>query len=88
MTKTERHLNGAWGWLGLAIYVATYDALARETLSRAFYRSIEHPKRRWLTIVVWVMVTLHLFRFIPQRLDAIHWIGQGYLRLVPSKVWV
>ena len=64
---------GTKGWLGLVAYVAIFDLVAgytnRETLSGAFYRAFLHPRQRWIVIVAWVYLTLHLFAILPARFD-------------------
>jgi hypothetical protein len=65
--------DGDFAWIGLALYVAAYDALAvasgRDTLSGSFARAIDHPVRRWPTMAVWAALTAHLFKAIPARFD-------------------
>ena len=65
--------EGDAAWAGLAAYVIAYDAWAiltgRETLSASYYRAVQHPLRRWPTLIVWVLLTLHLFHLIPERFD-------------------
>lgn len=41
----------------------------RETLSSSFARALDHPFRRWPTMVMWAFITAHLFRVIPKRFD-------------------
>lgn len=64
---------GTRAWVGLALYVSAYDIWAattrHETLSMAFYKAIQHPVKRFPTIVVWATLTAHLFKFIPDRYD-------------------
>lgn len=68
------------GWVMLFGYVAAYDLWAiktkRESLSHAFYRGVQHPKKRWITIWAWGTLTAHLFNIIPDKLDPIHMIGE------------
>ena len=64
---------GAWGWAGLAVYVAAVDVVLirkqRPTLSEVFGDAVSHPVRRWPVVVAWVAITLHLFgELIPDRL--------------------
>lgn len=65
--------EGDVAWAGLTLYVVAYDAWAmlhgRETLSSSFFRAVQHPIRRWPTVLLWVIVTLHLFHLIPERYD-------------------
>ncbi len=65
--------DGDKAWLGLAIYVVTYDALAqilkKETLSASFGKALDKPITRWPTIVAWTYLTGHLFRAIPPKWD-------------------
>lgn len=52
------------GWLGLAGYVLAYDVWAiannRETLSSGFWRALSCPRKRWLVIGAWGLITKHL----------------------------
>lgn len=65
--------EGDTAWAGLLAYVIAYDLWAmtqgRETLSASYYRAIQHPLRRWPTVLLWLVLTLHLFRIIPERFD-------------------
>ena len=74
MTTERRTL--AWGtrlWIGLAAYVVAVDlhaaATGRETLSSAWWRAVQHPRRRWPVVAVWTYLSLHLHHAIPARLD-------------------
>lgn len=64
---------GGKAWIGLTAYVVAYDAYAvaskNDTLSTAFYQSVAHPKKRWPVIVVWVYLTCHLFKIVPEKYD-------------------
>lgn len=65
--------EGDTAWAGLLLYVVAYDAWAmlqgRETLSASYYRALQHPIRRWPTLLLWLVLTLHLFHIIPERFD-------------------
>ena len=65
--------EGDKAWLGLAAYIAAYDAWAvitrRETLSTAYYRAVLDPRRRWPTVIFWAILSAHLFRLPPERYD-------------------
>lgn len=91
---TRRPINGAVGWGLLAGYIGLYDTWAlrtgRETLSSAFGRTIRHPVKRWPILVVYTVITLHLFDRLPPWLDPLHqygrlfqgpsdWVGAGQL---------
>ncbi len=62
------HLKGEHGWFILAVFVWLWDAYAPETLSRAFWRALEHPSRRWYVLVAWGWVTSHLLIKKPARI--------------------
>lgn len=65
--------EGERAWFGLVFYIVSYDVWAarnqKETLSMAFYNSLKHPIRRWPVILIWVYITAHLFKFLPERYD-------------------
>ena len=65
--------EGDTAWTGLLIYVILYDAWAlihgRETLSASYYRALQHPLRRWPTLLLHLILTLHLLHLIPERFD-------------------
>lgn len=65
--------EGDRAWLGLLGYVVAYDMWAlrtgRETLSASYYNALTSSMRRYPTVVVWVYLTAHLFRLLPQRWD-------------------
>lgn len=88
----SRPVNGVWGWVILAGYIAAYDTWAmktgRETLSSAFGRSIRHPIKRWPTLLVYGVVSLHLFNRLPVWLDPLHQYGRviGRPRIVSTQV--
>ena len=63
---------GSVGWLIMLIYIVTWDCMASETLSDAFYKAVQHPFHKWWVILVWVVITLHLFKLISKRYDLVH----------------
>lgn len=69
--KHRKLAFGSYLWVGLASYVFIADVFAllskRETLSEAFGRAIDNPRRRWLVTASWLFTTKHLFfrKFIP-----------------------
>ena len=70
MTKLT---NGGYAWFGLVTYVVMYDLWAaktrNETLSMAFYNALDHPIKRWPIVAMWIYITVHLFKWLPDRLD-------------------
>lgn len=81
-----------WGWVGLWGYVAIVDGLLiryrQDSLSTGFGKSITHPRRRWPTIGIWAILTVHLFAALfPEALRA-QWRKvdpiAALARLVPS----
>lgn len=64
-------MNGAVGWVVMAIYILIWDIMSKETLSSAFYRALESPLHRWWVIFIWVVITLHLFKLVPKKYDLI-----------------
>lgn len=61
----ELNHQGSLAWVGLSSYVVLYDIWAmfsgKETLSSAFERAIQAPKKRWLVTASWLLTTKHLF---------------------------
>lgn len=69
-------MKGDKGWIGLAIGISVFDAIAEETMSEAFWRALQNPKKCFVPIACWAVVTLHLFRpwtRIPRKFDPIHY---------------
>jgi hypothetical protein len=73
-------------WLGLTIYVIGADLflLIQErkgkpnyyTMSSAFRDALRHPVRRWPVILMWLLLTFHLFDFFfPEKLRQLEPIG-------------
>lgn len=61
-------IPGWVGWLGLAAYVTAWDVHPdTQTMSSAFAAPSTHGKRAYLG--VWVYLTLHLCRLIPDQWD-------------------
>jgi len=68
-----------WCWLGLSIYVVTADTflIVQErkgkeqycTMSTSFRYALAHPIKRWPVILIWGLVTFHLFDwFFPEQI--------------------
>ena len=65
-------MKGEHGWVGLALYVLLWDRYAPETLSRAFWRALRHPRKRWVVLAAWAWVTSHLIWQRPAKV--LYWI--------------
>lgn len=81
--------SGTKAWVGLAAYVLAWDAYAhytgRETLSQAFYKGLSHPVKRWRVVILWVYVTAHLFKWIPDKWDPLRaWGARRCEQLPPT----
>jgi len=61
----EKIAFGTKLWLLLVGLILGGDVFAlwtgRETFTEALGRALEHPRRRWLVILSWTIVTKHLF---------------------------
>lgn len=85
-------LIGGWGWIGLTLYVIGWDGWVirhgHETLSSAFARGLECPRRRPFVIATWSLLTIHLFgRFVPRplnRLDPLAPVVRLVARRIPA----
>ena len=70
-------------WINIALFVAVYDYCAirngNETLSRGFWRALEHPKARWPTILIATGLYKHLMfpNFLPQ-LDPLYYVVERW----------
>jgi len=62
---------GTVGWIGLGVYVATFDALAPETLSHAVDRALEHPIGKVAVPLAIGTVAGHLMNVFPESIDPI-----------------
>lgn len=64
---------GHVAWLGLIAYVTAYDIIALRknvtTLSTAFYRLSRRRYSSPVVIMLWVVLTAHLFRLVPKKYD-------------------
>lgn len=65
--------EGDLAWAGLAGYVVAYDVWAirtgNETLSSSYFRALQHPIRRWPTVLFAIFIILHLYKVLPPRYD-------------------
>lgn len=61
--------RGVAGWVILAAWVVFYDNMAHryggKTLSDAFWVSLAHPRKRWLVVAAWSVVSAHLLGKTP-----------------------
>lgn len=77
-------------WIGLTSYVLVGDSYAvvkgKETFSRALYRALDHPAKRWMVSLSWLLTTKHLFfRNFCRWLDPFLWIGYSLEMLISYK---
>jgi len=66
-----------YAWFGLVVYIISADVtlivFERKgyhrfyTMSSAFRNALSHPWKRWPVIIVWSLLTLHLFDFFTVR---------------------
>lgn len=65
--------SGSKAWLALLGGVLAYDLYAirsgKQTLSAAFYEATRHPRRRWIVVACWSILSLHLFGLDNNRFD-------------------
>lgn len=80
---------GGKAWLGLVVYIASYDIWAtktrRDTLSMSFYNSLKHPVRRWPVILMWSYITAHLFKLLPDKIDPLRLPWGHYYKITIKK---
>jgi len=64
---------GHLAWVGLIAYITIYDVLALRkgvtTLSTAFYRLSRRRYSSPAVLLIWAVLTGHLFRIIPKKYD-------------------
>ena len=64
-----------WGWAGIGLYVLVFDRVASrtrtDTLTAGFDKALD-AKARWLVAAAWTILTAHLYRLIPKRIDPFH----------------
>jgi hypothetical protein len=75
-------------WILLAAYVAAYDYYAiktgRETLSRAYWRALEHPTTRWPAVLVCTGLFKHLlFPNTLPKLDPLNYVAERWHKNSP-----
>lgn len=63
---TIHKLDGLYAWMLMAIGIMGYDLYAirsgkAETMSSALWRTLQHPGKSIVPIVVWGTITHHLF---------------------------
>lgn len=61
--------RGTLGWALTAATVAVWDFAADDTMSAAFERGLARPRGRFLVATAWVVLTAHLFGWLPDRYD-------------------
>lgn len=64
LTKDDRQ-SGLYAWALMAMFVIAYDAYAiktkkAETLTRAFWRLTEKGIQKYIPLLLWSAITLHL----------------------------
>ena len=61
-----KKIKGDYAWGVMALMILTYDLVAIrtkriETMSAAMWRSLEHPIKSPLVLLIWLKLTHHLF---------------------------
>lgn len=86
-------------WLGLTIYVLAADTylITQEfngktnyyTMSSSFRYALSHPIARWPVILIWLLLTFHLFDFFfpeqVRRYEPIGLVGRSAARVLGFK---
>lgn len=87
-----------YAWLGLTVYVLASDTLlvVQErrgkadyyTMSSSFRYALAHPVRRWPVILMWLILTFHLFDFFfppsIRRFEPVGALGRFGAKLIPG----
>lgn len=63
---TLKKFDGLYAWLLMAVGILSYDLYAirtgrAETMSTALWRTLQHPAKSLIPILVWGTITHHLF---------------------------
>ena len=73
MKQDRPNCHGERAWAALVAGVAAYDVYAimrrKSTMSTAFYEITRDVRGRLVLIIIWAVLTGHLFRLIPKRFD-------------------
>lgn len=75
------HKSGTTGWALLTLFVFGWDFWVAhkrggETLSHAFKDAAAHPLYRWPVALAWLLTTLHLFGWVPEKVDPYKVVGR------------
>lgn len=87
-----------YAWLGLTVYVLAADSIliVQEyrgkpnyyTMSSGFRYALSHPVKRWPVILMWLLLTFHLFDFFfpasVRRFEPLGALGRLSADLVPG----
>lgn len=82
---TVRIKKATIGWAVIWAFVIGFDYGAiktgNETLSRAYWRAVKHPKAKWPTLLVTMSLFKHLLfpNFLPQ-LDPLNKVAENWHR--------
>lgn len=95
MKKKQNKISPAgWCWGGLVGYVLIADSFLIKksksgqthyyTMSTAFRESLAHPIKRWPIMMLWGLLTFHLFDFFfPDKVkqyEPIRFIGNKFMK--------
>lgn len=67
--------QGTIGWGILAAYVVAWDIFAKETLSSAADRALDHQYMKWVAWGIGGMVTGHVLNLLPEKIDLVQQTG-------------
>lgn len=78
MKAARPNRHGERAWFALVAGVVAYDAYAfrykHATMSTAFYELSRNWRGKVLLSAVWALLTVHLFRVVPERFDPLRMV--------------
>lgn len=69
---------GNLGWLGIAAFVALFDATQSESLTHAFQRGVEDSRSRPFVLAALGVTVLHLLDVIPHDSDPFYIVARRF----------
>lgn len=76
-------VKGHYGWGLVTAVVLAWDLLSEDSLSAAFGRGVAGEHRIKVT-GIWLILTMHLFKKLPKRIDPFYLFLGGMKRIIPK----
>lgn len=72
--------KGYNGWAAVVAVVAVADLKDGQTMSQTFKDLSRNPVTAPFITITWVLLTMHLFGLLPEKLDPFHSIGKRFIK--------